>query len=341
MMRVLPLVALLLSSPALAGEVTLQNDSLSLMMEEMVFQAGDFVANEGVAETFDVPARYAPFRVVGVSFLAVAGDARFTAVFYKDTGKADPGDEVGRVTEKVTGNTMFAQRLDLTSPVQVNGGPIRVALFTDTDTKAGGANFVIDKKVAPAMHSTMCVMGAKPPCYWSYAAMLGVKGTWVVRLIIDSDAVKDTPDGGAGGGHDLRRGGDPGGGDPTVDSITPNMMAQGAGGEVVILGSNFADPGSRVTLNGPVSAVLSFIKVVDGRTIRSVIPAALPVGTYDVVVDNPGSNAPGRLAQGFRIAEGPGKGGCSAGAGPTTGLPGALAGLGVLVLLLRRRLIRS
>src|SRR5205085_1246245 len=103
-----------------------------------------FAPGEGIGETFMVPARYNPFRLVGIQFIAAGGDDHLTAKLYKDKGTADPGGLLGMVDGDVTGSSMFIQEMDLAAPVMVDSGPIRVGLFTSVGGSNGGIQFTDD-----------------------------------------------------------------------------------------------------------------------------------------------------------------------------------------------------
>jgi hypothetical protein len=355
-MRLPVILALLATSTvAWAGKVEVKNDTFDIEKMTMLNFAGDAGKGEAVAETFtkDKLARYYPFKITGMQFMAGPGGmTRMEFVVYEDTGGVNPGRELIRYkpTDVLEGSTMFLQ--DVEFPIQPavsdrNIG-VRVAIFPETPSAMSKVNYALDP-MAPTSDNSKVYAEFPPGTYrWytlpAFAAMLGVRlqGVWVIRLVIETDAVPNTgdmrrPDGGGGGG------GDGGGmlpGDPVVQSITPDTVIEGMGGAAVILGLNFRAqaPGSSVLFDGPKGPqVLRNVSVMDERSIKVAIPVDLPLGDYDVVVKNEESGRSGTLPKGFHVVA---KGcACDLSAAGGGGAPaGALLFLGLCALVLRRRL---
>ncbi|MCS6911731.1 MAG: MYXO-CTERM sorting domain-containing protein [Myxococcales bacterium] len=345
--------ALVLASPALATEVVLQNDAFSGMSQ--LYIEGNFAAKEGVGESFSPPAAYYPFRIVGVQFMVVGengaegGTDRPTIVAYRDEGRPAPGAELVRTTlgtadMPIEGTTRFIQTAEFSDQPTVTAGPVRVALFFNKATRAGGLTMLSDRSVSPARHSTLCHEPAPgAPCVWDYSATLGVKGTWLLRLVIDTMGNVPGPDMGGGTRRDMVL--VPPGGAPYVESIIPSMLPEGMGGPAIIRGGGFVTMAPRSTVlldsaeRGPVS--LGGVLVEDERTIKIQIPEGLQAGFYDVVVQNPDGQS-GRLSRGLTITPAATKAGCScevAGGSrpPVGGWLLALSLLALLLWLVRRR----
>ncbi len=325
---------------ARAGMMVIQNDQLPDSGTVMVAQEGTFAKGEGVGVTFNGLSKYAPYQIVGVEFfIGGGGNATVTTGVYRESGQAAPGTKLGEMAAMVEGTTMFFQELDLPSPVSSSEDSLRVTAFTDTDTLPSGIQFLADPMTASDKRTTICAYLPKAPCTWQYATSLFIKHAWLIRLIISSDGILGTPDGGSpdGGKPD---GGTGMGGAPQVDSITPATLPAGMGGAAVILGKNFANgnPGSTVTLDGPQGpTVISGVLVNDVGTIKIQIPAALPAGTYNVIVGNPNGQK-GMLTAGLTISQGQASG-CNAGTGAGTGAVGSLL-LALLLVEGPRRLRR-
>ncbi len=89
-----------------------------------------------------------------------------------------------------------------------------------------------------------------------------------------------------------------------VTSVSPSTVAPNAAAAARLFGSAF-ESGATVSFNGASSAPGQEVRVSDGNTINLTIPA-LPIGTYDVVVSNPGGeSATLRSGLSVRVLESP------------------------------------
>lgn len=91
---------------------------------------------------------------------------------------------------------------------------------------------------------------------------------------------------------------------PVVDWIEPKTMMAGMGGPAEITGRNFvaALPSSQVFFDsGSNLSTVPNALVVDGSTIKVLVPADLAPGTYDIVVKNPDGQL-GRAEAGFTVS---------------------------------------
>ncbi|MFZ5481577.1 MAG: IPT/TIG domain-containing protein [Myxococcota bacterium] len=160
------------------------------------------------------------------------------------------------------------------------------------------------------------------------AAEIGVTGSFIIRAV-DLDA------GGGGGGGDDTGGG--GGGDDTGDgggggddaglsltSITPADASEGETVDVTVLGTGIEE-GATVFIGGLAASSVAFVS---DTAVTAKSPSALPVGTHDVVLNNPDGGS-ATLTGSFTV-----HGGCGCGGVP--GAPFALA-IAVAWALPRRR----
>lgn len=353
-MKYTPMVAfaMLCAAPALsqADEVTLKNDKLVNITNPMAPQLDP---GEKVAESFNPPANYYPFDIVGVEYIAVSkvgdgGSAHLKVSFYADTGQSAPGKLLVDYAEPevLEGHTQYAQTLALPTPYTVTSGGVRVAMETDNGLQTGGISWPVDNSSPPGNHGSFCYndpLSPGSPCKWTFnrVGFLGqvVNGTWPIRLIINTAAVSNPDMGGGNGGADMS-GVIIAKGAPTITSITPSSFNEGSGGTAVILGSNFVAGagGTTVALRGQKGIATLQSVLIDSTTSMTVqIPNNLAADSYDVVLQNVVSGMPlsATLPRGLTINGGKG---CSAGGGDGAGLwPLSLLLMGGLLLRQRRR----
>lgn len=348
-MRLLPLLAALLcsalaSAPAHADEVEIANDKIGNMGMASLNFGGQLIKGEAVAETFTIPLNYLPFTITKARFFAgPAGMAGLTFVLYEELGTPTPGKELARITPKdeVEGNTMFIQDVDLPATV-VNSKNVRLAIYPDRDTTNGGVAIPFDPAGPNLGTGTICSIDILMPnseCKWIRANSVGVRGPFIIRLVGETSAA--LPDGGGtgdmagGGGRDMA-GGTVQPGDLSISSINPGMLPQDKGGKLVVLGGGFT-LNTTITLvgdSGPVK--LSNTLLENAGAISAAVQSGLPLGSYDVVAQNPdGTTA--RLPKALAItAEAKG---CDATLGARDVGAGGAGALGLLLCaaLLRRR----
>ena len=87
---------------------------------------------------------------------------------------------------------------------------------------------------------------------------------------------------------------------PVVDSITPDAVKANIPTAVTISGSSFLNGATVSLVSGFDEYVLSNVVVVSMGEITAVVPAGIPVGSYDVVVTNPDDQS-GQLTAGLDV----------------------------------------
>jgi hypothetical protein len=330
-------VVLAVAPAARAHEVTLQNDKF-VAGGALDFGAG-LIKGEAVGETFQPPDSYYPFTIKSVQFIAAGAKSgamgTFTIKVYQDTGAVDPGMMLTSFSASannvpLTGDMMKLQEAPLPSPLMVASGAVRIALEAAQDTSPNGLTIPFDRSAAITKASTVCAIlnppdgGAAPPCAWSYFSSLGGKGTWVIRLVIDTN----------GGPPDMAVAPDAAmAGAPVVTSISPATVPSGMTAvQATISGQGFA-PAATVRLIGAKGPMgLTGPQITPG-SISVMTPAMLPVGAYDVVIVNPNGQM-GSLPGGFTVSGG----GCACDLGGGASPPWfALALLALLFLSRRHR----
>ena len=217
---------LMLSNPAAAAEMTLQNDGW-IDGGTVYCQAGFAAGEEGAATLGPVAAT---FTIEKIRFL-FCGDTLTRIVtlrIYLDSGNANPGTEIYSADYQVAGADDALQEIDLSGEnVAVpGGGSFRVSfqfqhsglpsISRDDDGITAGRNWI-----------NATGMG------WMASDNFGLTGDWVIRAIVDVQQV-DEPDAGTDAG------GDPGGGDtdagadlvPDEDTTSCNTSSDCQGGQV-------------------------------------------------------------------------------------------------------------
>lgn len=120
---------------------------------------------------------------------------------------------------------------------------------------------------------------------------------------------------------------------PVIDWVLPKQIPAGVPSTVEVTGRNFAAeiPSAQVFLEGGGNLrALADALVTSPGTIRAVIPADMPVGTFDVVVKNPDGQS-ASLAGGLTLVGQ--ASGCAMGLGPLSGLHMPAFAIGGLTLL--------
>jgi hypothetical protein len=185
---------ILISTPAGAVEMTLQNDGW--IDGGLVYCQAGFAAGEEGAATLGPVA--ATFTIEKIRFL-FCGDTLTRTVtlrIYLDSGNPNPGTEIYNADYQVTGADDALQEIDLSGEnVTVpGGGSIRVSfqfqhaglpsISRDDDGILAGRNWI-----------NATGMG------WVAASTFGLTGDWVIRAIVDVQQV-DEPDAGVDAGGD-------------------------------------------------------------------------------------------------------------------------------------------
>lgn len=74
---------------------------------------------------------------------------------------------------------------------------------------------------------------------------------------------------------------------PTIMSVSPNMVPQGSASDITITGTNFMPGATAKLVDGANEYALQSVVRVSATTVTAVVPASVPIGTYDIVLTNP------------------------------------------------------
>ena len=332
------LVPLLASAPSLAEEVVLRNDTNT----SDTFDSGEAVIwleypECAISVLTPDPADY-PLEIHSIQFFFVSntgeleGESGYTELGIQllDEGAAPTGRGDWIWGEEAFYTTASSDSLNELSLVDAENGWEAVTLeegsiavwLCPTDPSTGA-----DWPYNSASDTTGIVVDGGSPSAGNYAILgdnkvyklkdLGVSGSWVIRAIA-GEGGGGADGGGDDGGDD--GGGDDGGGDVVIASVTPASVMEGVSATIAVVGEGF-DEDATAFIGG---LAVSSVVVSGDSALTGNVPSALPVGTHDVLVNNPdGSSA--TLPAAFTVLsseEVDGDGGCactSAQSSPGTG----------------------
>jgi hypothetical protein len=371
---------IMIPSVGSAYELVLTNESLG---DGVNIAAGiEIVTGEIYAARFEAPADAYPMTLSALQVLMVPNPgsttgvscAGFELVVWKDGGTVDAGDVILDMHELGTdgqvvlingqANTIQEVALqgtfgDVTlNPIEIESGGIRIGLRDagPCPENASGAYkgpiLVNDPSTAPANNSFLYGDGGAGPQWFAMGnPILGSKGEFVMRLVVDAsgtppatDTVSSTdtsttndsgsttndpgtlPDSGTQpedttGAVDTSTSQDSNTSTlpaPQVTDVLPRVIDPGVATDISITGSNFVEGATVELIPG---AHNCSVKSTGEKVINAIVPATVTAGVYSVVITNPDGQQGlinGILTVNEDTPEGTGGGGCTA----TPGTPG-------------------
>ena len=181
-------VALLIATrpwvPALAVEMTLQNDSFTGVGDLACIPG--FAVEEIGAARFTAPPGSHPFTVERIQVLLCPDGPPVDLVvkIWRDDGSSlPPGTLLWEEIVTFTPLTYYFNELDLSlDDVTISSGSVRIGIEFFFGGSPPGLARDLDG-ITPAMNFVYAI----PPGSWYFAEQLGVSGDWILRVVIDAN----------------------------------------------------------------------------------------------------------------------------------------------------------
>jgi len=339
---------LLIPSTGSAYELILSNENVGVGVN--IDSGIEIVTGEIYAARFEAPADAYPMTLTSLQFLMVPNPnstdvscAGFELVIWRDEGTVDPGQLIldmhnlgteGQVI-LINGQPNTIQEVALQGsfgeltldPIEIESGGIRIGLRDagpcpeNSEGLSKGPILVNDPSTAPAKDSFLYGDGGTGPQWFEIGSpLLGSKGEFVMRLVVDATGTSPVADTVSSSDSSTTPQEDAVTQDtgtstlpaPQVTDVQPRTIVSGVATDISITGSNFVD-GATVALTP--GAHSCSVKTTGEKVINAIVPATVTSGIYGVVVTNP-DDQQGLISGILTINEdgptGTGGGGCTA-----------------------------